>query len=146
MFQMLPWRYLKWVGKEHWTFSGCRRVYLKTSSHRTRVSKHLECTSTPTNANSFSCYWNIVGPNTATPCSQKNWVFHVSDGKESAAKSETQFWSLGLGSPGEGDCNPFQYSCLENPMDRGVWWATVHGIAKSQTQLSDWHFPSLWPW
>ena len=34
--------------------------------------------------------------------------------------------------PGEGNGNPFQYSCLENPMDRGAWWATVHGVAKSQ--------------
>ena len=39
-------------------------------------------------------------------------------------------------SPGEGNGNPLQYSCLENPMDRGAWWATVHGVAKSQTQLS----------
>ena len=38
---------------------------------------------------------------------------------------------------GGGDDNPVQYSCLENPMDRGVWWATVHGVAKSQTRLSD---------
>ena len=36
-------------------------------------------------------------------------------------------------SPGEGHSNPFQYSCLENPMDRGAWWATVHGVTKSQT-------------
>ena len=40
-------------------------------------------------------------------------------------------------SPGEGNGNPLQYSCLENPMDRGAWWATVHGVAKSQTPLSD---------
>ena len=39
-------------------------------------------------------------------------------------------------SPGEGNGNPLQYSCLENSMDRGAWWATVHGIAKSWTQLS----------
>ena len=39
-------------------------------------------------------------------------------------------------SPGEGNGNPLQYSCLENSMDRGAWWATVHGVAKSQTQLS----------
>ena len=40
----------------------------------------------------------------------------------------------GLGrSPGEGHGNPLQYSYLENAMDRGVWWATVHGVAKSQT-------------
>ena len=43
----------------------------------------------------------------------------------------------GLGkSPGEGNNNPLQYSCWENPMDRGVSWATVHGVAKSQTWLS----------
>ena len=43
----------------------------------------------------------------------------------------------GLGrSPGEGNGNPLQYSCLENPMDRGAWWATVHGVTKSQTQQS----------
>ena len=34
-------------------------------------------------------------------------------------------------SPGGGNGNPLQYSCLENPMDRGAWWATVHGVAKS---------------
>ena len=41
-------------------------------------------------------------------------------------------------SPGEGNGNPFQYSCLGNPMDRGVWWATVHGVTESDTteQLS----------
>ena len=39
-------------------------------------------------------------------------------------------------SPGEGNGNPLQYSCLGNPMDRGVWWATVCGVTKSQTQLS----------
>ena len=37
---------------------------------------------------------------------------------------------------GEGNGNPFQYSCLENPMDGGAWWATVRGVAKSRTQLS----------
>ena len=43
-------------------------------------------------------------------------------------------------SPGEGNGNPLQYSCLENPMDGGAWWATVHGVAKSRTQLSDFTF------
>ena len=38
-------------------------------------------------------------------------------------------------SPGNGNGNPLQYSCLENPMERGAWWATVHGVTKSQTQL-----------
>ena len=38
-------------------------------------------------------------------------------------------------SPGGGHGNPLQYACLENPLDRGAWWATVHGIAKSRTRL-----------
>ena len=43
----------------------------------------------------------------------------------------------GLGrSPGEGNGNLFQYSCLRNPMDKGAWWVTDHGVKKSQTQLS----------
>ena len=43
-------------------------------------------------------------------------------------------------SPGEGNGNPLQYSCLENPMDGGTWQATVHGVAKNQTRLSDFTF------
>ena len=44
----------------------------------------------------------------------------------------------GLGrSPGAGNGNPLQCSCLENPMDRGAWWATVHRVEKSQIQLSN---------
>ena len=42
--------------------------------------------------------------------------------------------------PGEGNGTPLQYSCLENPMDGGAWWAAVHGVAKSQTRLSDFTF------
>ena len=47
------------------------------------------------------------------------------------------------GSPGEGNGNSFQYSCLENSMDRRAWWATVHGVAKSWTRLSDFHSESF---
>ena len=44
----------------------------------------------------------------------------------------------GLGrSPGEGNGNPLQDYCLEDPMDRGAWWATAHGVAKSRTRLSN---------
>ena len=42
--------------------------------------------------------------------------------------------------PGEGNGTPLQYSCLENPMGRGAWWAAVHGVAKSWTRLSDFTF------
>ena len=43
-------------------------------------------------------------------------------------------------SPGEGNGNPLQYSCLENLLDRGAWWATVHGVTKCRTRLSDFTF------
>ena len=46
-------------------------------------------------------------------------------------------------SPGEGNGNPLQYSCLENPMDGGAWWATVHRVAKGRTWLSNFTFISL---
>ena len=49
---------------------------------------------------------------------------------------ETRVQSLGQeDSPGEGNGHPLEYSCLGNPMDRGAWWATVHGVANSQTCL-----------
>ena len=63
------------------------------------------------------------------------------DGKESAFNAGDPGSGPGLGrSPGEGNGNPLQYSCLENSMDRRGWQATVHGVTKSQTQLSDKHF------
>ena len=58
----------------------------------------------------------------------------------SAVKGQPAMQALNMGSvsrlgrfPGEGNGNPLQYSCLENPMDKGGWQATVHGVAKSQT-------------
>ena len=57
-----------------------------------------------------------------------------SDGKESARNAGDPGLIPGLGrSPGEGNGNPLQYSCLENSMDEGAWWATVHGVTKSWT-------------
>ena len=57
-----------------------------------------------------------------------------SDSKESACDAGHLGSIPGLGrSPGEGNGYPLQYSCLKNSMDRGAWWATVHGVAKSQT-------------
>ena len=56
-----------------------------------------------------------------------------SDGKESACNALDLGSIPGLGrSPGEGSNYPLQYSCLENSMDGGAWWATVHGVAKSE--------------
>ena len=61
-----------------------------------------------------------------------------SDSKESTCNARDPGSIPGSGrSPGEGNGDPLQYSCLENPMDRGAWQATVLGITKSQTRLSD---------
>ena len=63
---------------------------------------------------------------------------YSSDGKESACNAGDQGSIPESGrSPGEGNVSLLQYSCLENPMDRGAWWATVYGVTKSWTQLSD---------
>ena len=63
----------------------------------------------------------------------KNPLASAGDGRDKGC------WVPGLGrSPGEGGRgNPLQYSFLENPIDRGAWWATVHGVAKSWASLSD---------
>ena len=61
-----------------------------------------------------------------------------SEDKASACNAGDPGSIPGLGrSPGEGHGNPLQYSCQENPVDRGAWWATVDGVAKSRTRLSD---------
>ena len=61
-----------------------------------------------------------------------------SEGKASACNAGDPGYIPGSGrSPGKGNGNPLQYSCLENSTDREAWWATVHGVAKSQTRLSD---------
>ena len=62
------------------------------------------------------------------------------DDKESACHAGDQGLIPGSGRcPGEGNSNPLQYFCLENPMDREAWMAAVHGVAKSQIRLSDKH-------
>ena len=61
-----------------------------------------------------------------------------SAGKESACSAGDLGSIPGLGrSPGDGNGNPLQYSCLGNAMGRGAWQPTVHGVTKSQTRLSD---------
>ena len=80
----------------------------------------------------FSALYSVLPFHLGFPCS--------SVGKESACSAGTQLLIPGLGrSPGEGNGNPFQYSCLENPMDREGCWATVHGVTNSRTRLSKTH-------
>ena len=66
------------------------------------------------------------------------WLLRWLRGKESASNAGDTGSIPGLGrSPGKGNGNPIQYSCLGNPMDRGSWWAIVPGVTKRQTRLSD---------
>ena len=70
-----------------------------------------------------------------------------SDSKESVCNAGDTDLIPGLGrSPGVGNGNPLQYSCLENSMDREAWRATVHGVAKSRTRLSDCLYSATSPW
>ena len=63
---------------------------------------------------------------------------YSSDGKESAYQVEDVGLTPGAGRhPDLGNGNLLQFSCLEDFMDRGAWWGTIHGVARSQTQLSD---------
>ena len=80
----------------------------------------------PTLGGKYSVFWGFPGG---------------LDSKASACNAGGPGSIPGLGrSPGEGNGNPFQHSCLENPMDGGAWWAAVHGVAKSWTRLSDFTF------
>ena len=67
-----------------------------------------------------------------------------SAGKESACSADVGLIP-GLGrSPGGENSNPLHYSCLRNPIDKGAWWAMVHGVTKSRTQLSNWTLCLWW--
>ena len=82
------------------------------------------------NAHSFSHLWWVLSDHWASLVAQMV--------KNLPAIAEDPGLTPELGrSPGEGKGYPLQYSCLENSMDRGAWWATVHGFTKSQTWLSD---------
>ena len=69
------------------------------------------------------------------------WVFLLSSAFSSTMifQKEAIYWEL-RGHQGEGNGTPLQYSCLENPMDRGAWWAVVHEVTKSRTRLRDFTF------
>ena len=70
---------------------------------------------------------------------EKGWASRWLRGKESTCQDADDLGLIpGWGrSPGEGNGNSLQYSCVGNPMDRGAWWATAHRLTKSWTRLSD---------
>ena len=61
-------------------------------------------------------------------------------GHEESDTTERLHFHFSLSCTGEGNGNPLQCSCLENPRDRGAWWAAIYGVAKSWTRLSDFTF------
>ena len=71
--------------------------------------------------------WKIHGQRSLVGCSP--W------GREESDTTERLHFHFSLSCIGEGNGNPLQYSCLENPRDGGAWWAAVYGVAQSQTQL-----------
>ena len=75
----------------------------------------------------FSTWWGYLSP---------QGLPGGSDDKESAGNAGGLIPGWGR-SPGEGNSNPLQYSCLEKPMSRGAWWTIVHGVAKNWTRLSN---------
>ena len=107
-------------GKEHKIFGDNTRRPLKTI---------LDNTSDPRKSKRTNTTQRIEAP-----CScYKTWEFSPSlssEGTESEGKNLGSIPGLGR-SPGEGNGNPLQYSCLENSMDRRAWWATVHGIIQN---------------
>ena len=99
------------------------------------------------NRNVLSYFWKIsVSASKITPveflrwCIVELWASHmilvIKNTPAKAGDTRGAGSIPGLGrSSGEGNCNPFQYSCLDNPMDRGAWQAAVHGVTKRQTRL-----------
>ena len=77
---------------------------------------------------------------------ERQWGVGVEGGTSRVLNDGYEF-EISITHLGEGNGNPLQYSCLENPMDEGAWWAAVHGVAKSRTWLSNFtltfHFPAL---
>ena len=133
--------YLCWEG---WIFQGA--VATEVFAHMTPNEAEEDCVATAelwtkVSASDAPGRFSIQGPHGI----RLVWGPRSgSAGKEPACDAGELGSILESGrSPGEGHGNPLQYSCLENPMDRGVWRVIVHGVSKSQTRLSDWHFHFL---
>ena len=111
-----------WVNSKSWWWTGRPSVLQSMGSQRV---KHDWATELNWTDNDF-----------LTERGHRHWDYEEgatggSDGKESTCNAGDWGWIPGLGTvPGEGNGNLLQYSCLGNPMDRGSWWATVHGVTR----------------
>ena len=94
---------------------------------------------------SMKSFWDLVCPGHYKMTMEHHLLL-------SSPKRSLKPWALFITSIVPGDLTPLQYSCLENPMDGGAWWAAVHGVAKSRTQLkrlsssssNNWRKPCSW--
>ena len=111
------------------TWSGLYSYFFMLFPLNQKLSSIEICRKEGCDGNSFS-YLRALGPQ-----HEPMWGFPSdSDGKESACNARDTGLIPGWGrSPEEGNGCPLQYSCLENSMDRGAWWATARGVAKSRT-------------
>ena len=109
-------------------------------SRTSTVIPHLFSTSFPLNSSCLFCFLNNSFMREINILRSKGVFPGGTSGEEMAChcrRQEMQVQSLGWeDSPGGGHGNPFQYSCLENPMDRGAWRATVHGVARVRQNLA----------
>ena len=140
------WCPLEWTGWISLQFKGLSRVFPNTT-----VQKHQFFSAQPLyglTLTSICGYWKNRSFDYTDLCWQSDvFTFKYAlkfvsfPGGSEVKASASNAGDPGSGrSPGEGNGNPLQYSCLENPMDREAWWATVHGVPKSWTHLSDFTF------
>ena len=112
---------------------------LQPPTHSLSLAKHQTRTAFPFSKNALSFQRKNKILNVSRVCINGQSLDFPggSDNKASACNAGDRDSIPGSGrSPGEGNGKPLQYSCLENPMDEGVWWAKVRGVAKSRTHLS----------
>ena len=130
-----------WDWSEDWFFQSCGHCWVF------QMSWHIEC-STFT-ASSLSIWKGSTWiPSLPLALSYKcflrpTWLCIPGCLALDAWSPHHNIWVMKIFYVGEGNDNPLQYSCLDNPMDRGAWWATVRRVAQSQTRLMDYHSYSL---
>ena len=126
MVEKLEICYLQKTGKftDVW---GLKKIILNNQKVKEEIRRKIEKRLETNKNENITCQNLWDGAKASFPCSSVS--------KESACNAGDPGLIPGLGrSPGEGNDNPLQYPCLENLMDRGAWWAAVHGFAESGTE------------
>ena len=128
---------------------GSSNIYIITYTYNLYIHTHVIFTPFQDQKYSLKGYLHFTHGEIITPPDSHNFlitqVFLTSNPKLSPPPDTVSAFSLHIAThqildPGEGNGTPLQYSCLENPMDGGAWWAAVHGVPKSWTRLSDFTF------